>query len=143
MRLVLDTNILMAALIKDSLTRKILLSPQFEFLLPEFALEEIDRHRGKIARHSQLRPEEIQVLIGVLVEAVTVVPMDRVVPHLAVAEELIGARDPTDVPFVALALAEQNEGIWSNDRAFEGLPGIQLWRTADLKAYLKRAVRDA
>ncbi len=41
MRLVLDTNILIAALIKDSLTREILLFPGFEFLLPEYALEEI------------------------------------------------------------------------------------------------------
>lgn len=37
MRLVLDTNILIAALIKDSLTRALLLSPDLEFLLPEYA----------------------------------------------------------------------------------------------------------
>jgi hypothetical protein len=34
MRLVLDTNILIAALIKDSLTREIFFAPGFEFLLP-------------------------------------------------------------------------------------------------------------
>jgi hypothetical protein len=48
MRLVLDTNILIAALIKDSITRRILLLPGLEFLLPAFALDEIATHRNKI-----------------------------------------------------------------------------------------------
>ena len=69
MRLVLDTNILIAALIKNSLTRQFFFLPDLEFLLPEYAL---------------------------------------------------------DVPFVALALAMDNDGIWSKDRAFENLPGITL-----------------
>ncbi len=41
MRLVLDTNILIAALIKDSLTRKFFFLPDLELLLPEYALEKV------------------------------------------------------------------------------------------------------
>ena len=66
MRLVLDTNILIAALIKDSLTREILLFPGFEFLLPEYALEEIAKHRTKIARRARLKQDEIKLLLSVL-----------------------------------------------------------------------------
>ena len=142
MRLVLDTNIFIAALIKDSLTREILLSPGFEFLLPEYALEEVNRHQTKIARHSRLKSEEVDLLISLFVESVTVVPQARIVPHLKTAEVLMGAIDPGDVPFVALALAETNDGIWSNDQAFERLPGIKLWRTADIKAYLRSRSED-
>lgn len=47
MRLVLDTNILIAALIKDSVTRRILLLPDLEFSLPAFALDELARHRSE------------------------------------------------------------------------------------------------
>lgn len=137
MRLVLDTNILIAALIKDSLTREILFLPGFEFLLPEYALEEVNRHRAKIARHSLLKSGEIDLLISLLMESVAVVPAERIIPHLKAAEALIGATDPGDVPFVALAMATENDGIWSNDRAFERLPGIKLWRTSDIKAYLR------
>jgi predicted nucleic acid-binding protein len=137
MRLVLDTNVLIASLIKDSVTRAILLLPDFEYLLPEFALEEITRHRPKIARLSGLAPEELDLLLSILLESVSVVPTERIVPHLAAAEKLIGASDPDDVPFVALALAEENDGIWSNDRAFAGLPGIRVWKTTELKAYLR------
>ena len=137
MRLVLDTNVLIASLIKDSVTRAILLLPDFEYLLPEFALEEITRHRPKITRLSGLPSEELDLLLSILLESVSIVPSERIVPHLAAAEKLIGASDPDDVPFVALALAEENDGIWSNDRAFEGLPGIRVWKTTELKAYLR------
>jgi predicted nucleic acid-binding protein len=137
MRLVLDTNVLIASLIKDSVTRAILLLPDFEYLLPEFSLEEISRHRPKITRLSGLPSEELDLLLSILLESVSIVPSERIVPHLAAAEKLIGASDPDDVPFVALALAEENDGIWSNDRAFEGLPGIRVWKTTELKAYLR------
>ena len=138
MRLVLDTNVLIAALIKDSLTRQIIFLPDFEFLLPEYALEELARHRGKIARHSRLTHKEVDLLMSLLLESVTVVPAKRILPHLKAAEALIGAIDKDDVPFVALALAMENDGIWSNDRAFENLPEIKLWKTSDTKAHLQK-----
>jgi predicted nucleic acid-binding protein len=138
MRLVLDTNILIAALIKDSLTRKFFFFPDLELLLPEYALEEVNRHRAKIARHSRLTYREIDLLLSLLLESVTVVPAKRILPHLMAADALIGDIDKDDVPFVALALAMENDGIWSNDRAFENLPGIKLWKTPDIKAYLQK-----
>ncbi len=136
MRLILDTNVLIAALMKDSLTREILLFPGFELLLPEYALEEITKHRTKIARHARLRGEEIDLLLTILLESISVVPKEEIRSHMQAAEELIGGVDPNDVPFVALALARENDGIWSNDQAFDGIPGIRRWTTADIKAYL-------
>ena len=59
MRLVLDTNILIAALTKDSITRRILLLLDFEFLLPAFALNELAKHRGKIVRAARLKGDEL------------------------------------------------------------------------------------
>lgn len=137
MRLVLDTNILIAALIKDSITRRILLLPDLEFLLPAFALDELARHRAKIARATRLKGDELDLLLTLLLTSVAVVPFERIAPHLPDADALIGAIDPDDVPFVALALGEEHDGIWSNDRAFENLPGIQLWTTTSLKAHLR------
>ena len=137
MRLVLDTNILIAALIKDSITRRILLLPDLEFLLPAFALDELARHRAKIVRAARLKGDELDLLLTLLLTSVAVVPYERIAPYLSDADALIGTIDPDDVPFVALALAEEHNGIWSNDRAFEGLPGIQCWTTTRLKTYLR------
>ncbi len=82
------------------------------------------------------------MLLTLLLTSVTVVPFERIAPYLPEADILIGAIDPDDVPFVALALAEEHEGILSNDRAFERLPGIQCWTTTRLKTHL-RLRRDA
>ena len=38
-----DTNILLKALMKDSNIRLVLLKPPFQFMIPEYALEEIER----------------------------------------------------------------------------------------------------
>jgi len=137
MRLILDTNILIAALIKDSITRRILLLPGLEFLLPVFALDELATHRSKIVRATRLKGDELDLLLTLLLTSVTIVPFERIAPYLPEADTLIGAIDPNDVPFVALALAEEHEGIWSNDRAFERLPGIQCWTTTRLKIHLR------
>ena len=137
MRLVLDTNILIAALIKDSITRRILLLPDLAFLLPAFALDELAKHRGKIVRATRLKGDELDLLLTLLLTSVTVVPFERIAPYLPEADTLSGAIDPDDVPFVALALAEEHNGIWSNDRAFERLPGIQCWTTTKLKIHLR------
>lgn len=78
----------------------------------------------------------MDLLLTLLLESVTVVPFERIAPYLPDADVLIGAIDPDDVPFVALALAEEHDGIWSNDHAFEDLPGIKLWTTTSLKMHL-------
>ena len=137
MRLVLDTNILIAALIKDSITRRILLLPDLEFLLPAFALDELARHRVKIVRAARLKGDELDLLLTLLLTSVAVVPYERIAPYLSDADLLIGAIDPDDILFVALALAEDHDGILSNDRAFKDLPGIQHWTTTSLKTHLR------
>jgi predicted nucleic acid-binding protein len=107
-------------------------------LLPEYALEEVRRHRQKIARYARLTPREVDLLLNLLVESVTVVPRERILPSFQEAEAMMGSVDPDDVPFVALALAVENNGIWSNDRAFERLPGIKVWKTSEIRKYLRQ-----
>ncbi len=49
MRLVIDTGILISALLKDSATREILLLSSTEFLVPEYAFEEFEKHKDKLS----------------------------------------------------------------------------------------------
>ena len=132
MKLVIDTNVLISALIKDSRTREILLFHSMEFLLPEYSLEEIARHKAKISRYCGLKEEEIDVILSVLLENISIVPFRAIKPHLEKAHEIIGHIDPKDVPFAALVLSTENDGIWSNDRHFEKAVGIKVWKTIDL-----------
>lgn len=68
MRLVVDTSILISALLKDSVTREILLLSTIEFLIPEYAFEEFEKHKDNISKRSGLNIEEIDILMTLLME---------------------------------------------------------------------------
>jgi predicted nucleic acid-binding protein len=138
MKLVIDTNILISALIKDSATRELLLLPSLEFFLPEYALQEIEAHKAQISRRSGLSESEIDVVLSILLENVGIVPASNIKPYLKKADKIIGRVDPSDTPFVALALSIKNDGIWSNDRHFEKIKGIKVWKTSDLLKLMQR-----
>lgn len=132
MRFVLDTNILIAALVRKSTTRKLLLLPMFEFYIPEYALDEVKKHIPLIVKKSGLSNHELQVLLNLLVENITIVPAENIKPYLNKAMEIIGHIDENDVPFVALALSLPNEGIWTNDTHFNQQKFIKIWTTEAL-----------
>ena len=138
MILILNTSILISSLIKDSVTRQILLLPSMKFYLPEYALEEIEAHKMKISRLSRLSTDEIDILLNLLLENISIIPRQTIQPYLSEAEVIIGRIDPNDIPFLALALATENDGIWSNDRHFEAIKQIKVWKTSDLLKYLEK-----
>jgi len=61
-RLVVDTSVLIAALMKNSAVRELLLSPLFEFYVPEYCIEEIERHMDEISERSGLNAENVYLL---------------------------------------------------------------------------------
>ncbi len=138
MRLIVHTNILISSLIKDSKTREILLLPFMDFYLPEFALEEVEAHKTKISKLSGLSPDEIDFLLDLLLENISIVPAQTIRPYLKEAERIIGDIDPNDIPFVALALAVDNDGIWSNDKHFKKGKKLKIWKSPELLAHIKK-----
>ncbi len=138
MRLIVDTNILVSSLIKDSITREILLLPYMDFYLPEFALEEVEAHKIKISKLSGLSPDEIDFFLDLLLENISIVTARAIRPYLIEAERIIGDIDPGDIPFIALALAVDNDGLWTNDKHFRKVKKIKIWNTPELLAYLKK-----
>ncbi len=138
MRLVVDTSILISSLIKRSVSREILLLPFMKFYLPEYALEEIEAHKSKISRLSGLSFDEIDILLNSLLDNISIIPAQTIQRYLEQAEKIIGKIDPSDIPFVALALAVENDGIWSNDKHFKAIKHVKVWNTADLLIHLKK-----
>ena len=54
MNIVIDTNIFISALIKDGLTRKLIVESEHNLLFPEFELDEIKNHKSYIIKKSGL-----------------------------------------------------------------------------------------
>jgi len=136
-KLVVDTSILFAALLKKSTVRELLLNPLFEFYVPEFGIEEIEKHVDEIADKSGLSVENVYLLLGVLLSSIQVVPAEKILKKYREAEKIMGRIDRDDVPFVALALSFPNEGIWSEDKHFLKQKKAKVWRTQDLLKLIK------
>ena len=129
MKLVVDTNRIIAALISNGVSRKILMDENFEFVTPAFSLVEIEKHREEIQKKAEVSHEEFILLMSYLFERVAIISPEEYDPYIEEARMLIN--DVSDVPFVALSLAV-GIGIWTDDAHFLQQKKMTIFRTKDL-----------
>ena len=129
MQLVVDANILFAALIKDGATIEILVNSSGRLFAPEFVLEEFREHEKEILKKTKRTPEEFESIFESLNEMINVIPKEEYQEMLAAAEKI--APDPDDVPYLALAL-KLGIPIWSNDKELKGQKRVKVYNTKEL-----------
>lgn len=132
MKLIIDTNVLISSLLKDSTTRELLLNESFQFYLPEIVMSEVKKYLPYIIQKSRQTEEEIKKLLNILLENLNLVPIDEYEKKMDEAMEIISKIDEKDSQFIALALSIVNDGIWSNDKHFEKQEKIQVYKTVDI-----------
>jgi predicted nucleic acid-binding protein len=115
MKVILDTNVLMSAFIKNGATRKALVTANLDFYYPEAAFHEVRRHTKLILHKSRMSDIELKILIGHLMSAINLVPDEMLMQHLDEAMKTLGQVDPDDVVFLAAALCFPDAVIWSDD----------------------------
>ncbi len=138
MKLIIDTNVLISSLLKDSTTRELLLNESLEFYLPEVVLRELNKYLQYIIQKSKLSEESIKNLLNIILENLHLVPIDEYVGKMDEGMEIIGKIDEKDVQFIALALAIKNDGIWSNDKHFGKQVKIPVYKTIDIIDLLEK-----
>ncbi len=138
MRLILDTNILIAALIRKSITREILIHPDMEYLVSEFIFNEIELHKDEILQKSGLSKDDLESLFDHLKDNLILIP-DEEIKHEEKALQIMQDIDDKDSIFIAIALSTFNDGIWSEDKHFEKQNFIKVWKTQDLIKQLEIA----
>ena len=114
LKVVVDTNKIIAALLREGRVRRVLLHPGLEVLLPKYVLEEIKEHREEIA---QKVPEEaLDLLLAKLSRKVRVVSVKEVSARaFQQALKIAKGFDPDDYPFIAVSLGF-DAPIWTNDK---------------------------
>ena len=98
MKLIIDTNILISSLLKDSINRELLLNEFFEFYLPEIVLREVNKYLPYITQKSKLSEEEIKKLLNILLENLNLVPIDGYKGKMNEGLEIIGNIDEKSIP---------------------------------------------
>src|SRR3989338_9993077 len=132
MILIVDSNIILAGLLKEGKTRELLIYSPFKLYAPESLTEEIIKYKQYVLDKSGLSSEDFDTLFEILTEDLTIVSKEDYLDLFIEAEKIIGATDKKDIPFIALALAIPNSGIWTNDNDFLKQNKIKIYRTEDL-----------
>ncbi len=132
MKLVVDTNIVLKALIRNSTVRAILVSPRHQLYLPEHAVDETRRHLDTVELKTGLSEEEIETVLNTLINNIEVVRSKDMSDKWEEAMKVMKPIDIEDVPFVAAALSISCDGIWSDDRHLKRQTRVKVWTTKDM-----------
>ncbi len=132
MKVIVDTNILISALIKNSTTRKIIMESGLRFYYPSIAMQEIEKYKTIILEKSGLSNRSYHEILEAILNYIILVPQEIITPFVKEAERIMGNIDKKDVIFIALALAISNNGIWSEDGDFKKQNMIRVWTTKEI-----------
>lgn len=132
MNLVVDANILIAAMVRDSAARRLLLTLPFKFYCPDFVFEEISKHIELISSKNSLSIKDNEKFLRVLSKYVRTVEYEVYSKKLSEAEKIIGSIDRKDVPYIALAISLNADGIWTEDKHFSRQDKIKVWKTEEI-----------
>ena len=128
MKVVIDTNRIIAALLKDNTTRNILLNNQFEFITPDHTLKELDKHKEELRNKIGLEIEEFDLLVSLMFEQIEIISESE---YKEFFNECYALIEIDDIPFLALALANKAP-IWTHDAHFSRQSKARVLSNKDL-----------
>jgi predicted nucleic acid-binding protein len=131
MIVVVDTNVLISALMKDSVKRRLILLSGDELVCPEAVIHEIRKHRGGIITRSGLDNNGFDSVLEKLLESVALIPDKETEEHRTESMKLMKGIDIGDAPFIAAALGIPGSVIWSDDKDLKRQKKIKIMNTKD------------
>jgi|SRR5659263_66249 len=132
LKLVIDANIILSALIRDSITWKILIGSAIEFYTPDYLIEEVEKYISLVSRKNSLSEHDNKKILDIICKYITIVGIELYEENINRALEIMSNIDIKDTPYVALALSFDNDGIWSEDKGFFKQNKIKVWRTQEI-----------
>ena len=141
-RVVVDSSVLLASLFKDGTVRDVLMTAEDAlFVAPAYVQSEVERHFSDISARSGIPPETVRAVLTDVLSFVELAPLVVYQSSMAEARDLCRrAHASGDEDFVALALA-LGAPIWTLDRDFGRISGLQVLDTARARSVLEAAQR--
>ncbi|WP_135855140.1 PIN domain-containing protein [Halorussus salinus] len=131
MKLVIDANVVISALIADSKTRELIVTLEPDLLTPAVIREEVQNYEPLIVEKSGMDAERVQQFLELLFQYIETVPASEFHPYIPKVKEAMGDTDPDDVLYVACALARE-AGVWSDDTDFDEQDLVPVYSTTDV-----------
>ena len=140
MKLLLDTNIIISALIKDGASRRIIFHTKAELATINFSEEEMKEYKSFIQNKAKINSQELESLLITIKEKCILIKDELIKENMDEAKKIMWAIDPKDTPFIAAALAIDAD-IWSDDKHFEKQKVVKVWKTKELLDYYEKNER--
>ncbi len=137
MDLVVDANIIFSALIRHSVTAKLLFVDNLHLYAPEFLLDEVQKHRKYLSNKTHRSKEEFESIFEVFKRRIVFIPEDYFNSYLEKADKI--SPDPDDSIYFAAAL-RMNISIWSNEKRLKRQDKIKIYTTQELYDMFKSQI---
>jgi len=137
LRIVLNTNPLIAALMKDSTSRNIIKLAPFEFLFPKDALSEIEKYLPYISKKNGLNVDVNRIVLDTILTDVRLIDLKDYEDKLDIARSALAKIDTKDAVFVALCLSKDCLGIWSNDKHLKKQTLVKVFTSEDMCLFIE------
>ncbi|OYR43630.1 PIN domain-containing protein [Halorubrum sp. Hd13] len=131
MKLVIDANFVISALIADSKTRELIVTLEPDLLTPAFVYDKIENYEGLIVEKSGMKPARVAQFIDLLFQYIDVVPASEFYPAIESEDDAIGDTDLDDVLYLACAVVN-DAAIWSDDSDFDEQSLVEIYSTSDV-----------
>ena len=134
MNLIVDANIILAAMLSDGTTRELLLyrTPiPLRLFTPPFLLQEIAKYKRYLSKKTGRSESEVIEAVMNLLSAASVGVINSREINLWLSEGLRISPDPDDAMYFAAALSKRCK-IWSNDRRLKRQKKVEIIATAEL-----------
>jgi len=113
MTIIIDTNVIISALISKGVVRELVVYNPGEFITPDWCFQEVLEHQSAWNRNGRGVKEVGSIIQDLKDHFIIPIPKTEYQKKMRTASSLID--DPDDVPILALALSLDNAGIWTFD----------------------------
>lgn len=130
-RIVVDANIIIAALFGSQAIVIILTSQNYDFYAPKYIINEIKKHKEEICKEAGKLSEDFDTELNALLKFIILLDEAIYIEFMNRAEQLMEKRDIKDAIYIATALTVKANFIWSNDRDFRVQEAVSVKNTIE------------
>lgn len=130
MELVVDANVLFAALIGKYKTQDLFFENKIKLSAPLKLIVEFENNKELIAKKGNVPVAELMKSFGILKEKIELYPTENISSEIRLKAEKL-APHAKDAPYFALAL-HLGCAIWSREKAFKEQDEVKVYSTPEL-----------
>ncbi len=132
MRVIVDANIIVAALLGSRSTIAILFSQNYKLYSPKFLIDEIKNKKELLCNLRNINSNEFDINLTALLILVKTIDKFEYDEYIENSTKLIGKRDIKDIDYIACALYIKADFIWTNDKDFSEQNLIKIMTTEEI-----------